>query len=111
MVLLADAKTSLESWIESNIIQKIPGEGERAVVAVLARRILNKIDKLSDVNNPLLTMTNLIVDGKLDEEVIIEIRQALGTKGKIQFKLPMIGSFAIDGDALDDLYSSLTTFR
>lgn len=111
MVLLADAKIGLESWIESNIIQKIPGEGERAVVAVLARRILNKIDKLSDVNNPLLTMTNLIVDGKLDEEVIIEIRQALGTKGKFQFKLPMIGSFAIDGDALDDLYSSLTTFR
>jgi hypothetical protein len=111
MVLLADAKTGLESWIEKSIIQKIPGEGKRAVVAVLARRILNNIDKLSDVNNPLLTMTNLIVDGKLDEEAIIELRQALGTKGKFELNLPMIGSFAIDGDALDDLYSSLTTFR
>lgn len=56
-------------------------------------------------------MTNLIVDGKLDEEAIIELRQALGTKGKFELNLPMIGSFAIDGDALDDLYSSLTTFR
>lgn len=111
MVLLADAKTGLESWIEKSIIQKIPGEGERTVVAVLARRILNNIDKLSDVNSPLLTMTNLIVDGKVDEEVIIELRQALGTKGKFEIKLPMIGKFAIDGDALDDLYSSLTTFR
>lgn len=111
MVLLVDAKTCLESWIEKNIIQKIPGEGKRATVATLAARILKNLDKLSGVNNPLLTLTNLIVDEKLDEEFIVELRQALGPKGKFEFNIPMIGKFAIDGEALDDLYSSLTTFR
>lgn len=110
MVLLADAKIGLESWIESNIIQKIPGEANRAIVAVFALRILKNIDKLADVKNPLLTLTNIIADGKLDEEAIIELRQSLG-KGKFELNLPMIGTLAIDGEALDDLYSRLSSYK
>lgn len=108
MVAVADAGQAIESWLERNVITRIPGEGKRAVVAVMAGRILkNAQDSVSALSqNPIVKASGLVKDGCIDEEVLVEIRTKLNG-GKLEFNIPLIGTLGIDGDAIDELYSEL----
>ncbi|MDE5899009.1 MAG: hypothetical protein K2H09_07095 [Treponemataceae bacterium] len=109
MVLIADAKQKVAAWIESNVITKIPGEGKRILTAVVVSRALNNAEKLAEglAKNPVISAAGIIDGDKLDESVLLEIRERLG-RGKIELPVPMIGTVGLDGEAIDSLYASLT---
>lgn len=108
MILIADAKTKLTRWIEKNIINKVPGEGKRVVMAVVVNRAMNNIDKVIPelTKNPILAATGIIDGESIDENILIEIREKLGAN-HFDINIPMIGTVGIDGEALDDLYNQI----
>ena len=108
MILIADAKTKITKWVEKNIINKIPGEGKRVVMAVVVSRAMNNIDKVIPelAKNPILAATGIIDGESIDENILIEIREKLGAN-HFDINIPMIGTIGIDGEALDDLYKQI----
>ncbi len=112
MTNIADAKVNLEKWIEKNLIAKIPGLSKRAAATVVVKRILKNSDTaLEEVQKIpalsfILASSGIIKDGMIDEDVLVEFRQEMGT-GTVDFSIPFIGEFSLDGDAVDSLYETL----
>lgn len=112
MTNIADAKVNLEKWIEKNLIVKIPGQAKRAGATVIARRVLNNSQTALEeaekipVARLLLRGSGIVKDGMIDEEALVEFRQELGA-GTVDFSIPLIGNFSLDGDAIDSLYEAL----
>lgn len=109
MVAIADAKEQLKNWIDKNLIMKIPGEGKRALVAVIANRVIQHGEQLLGGGMPgtyLLSGTGIIRDGMIDENVLLELRDALGS-GTIDIVIPLVGTFALDKEAVESLYQAL----
>lgn len=112
MTNIADAKINLEKWIEKNLIAKIPGLPKRAAATVVVKRILKNSDTaLEEVQKIpalsfILASSGIIKDGMIDEDVLVEFRQEMGT-GTVDFSIPFIGEFSLDGDAVDSLYEAL----
>lgn len=112
MVNIADAKDALAHWLDKDVIVQIPGEGRRVAVAVMANRILNNISSLVPEleKNPIIAASGLIRDGKVDESVLVEIREGL-KGGILKFPIPILGTITLDGEALDSLYQMLVSTR
>ena len=109
MVAIADAKEQFKNWIDKNLIMKIPGEGKRALVAVIANRVIQHGEQLLSGGMPgtyLLSGTGIIRDGMIDENVLLELRDALGS-GTIDIVIPLVGTFALDKEAVESLYQAL----
>ena len=112
MTNIVDAKETLANWLDRNVIVKIPGEGSRVVVAVMANRLLNNISELAPQleKNPFLAASGLIRDGKVDETILVELREGL-KGGTLKLPIPILGTITLDGEALDSLYQMLVSAR
>ena len=108
MVPIVDAKTIITEWLEKNVIVKIPGEGKRVLMAVLANRFLQNAEKVIDAiqSNPWVVATGIISNGCIDESILPEIREQLKA-GKLELPIPMLGTISFDGAAIDSLYADL----
>lgn len=111
MVKIADVTEKIKVWTEKNIIIKIPGEAKRAAVAVVANRLINNAESALNTNNALamiLKAGNIVRAGEIDENALVEYRQELGN-GKLEFSIPFVGNFQLDGDAIDSLYQAISS--
>lgn len=110
MTNIVDAKEALADWLDRYVIVKIPGEGSRVVVATMVNRLLNNISALVPEleKNPILAISGLIRDGKVDETILVEVREGL-KGGILKFPIPILGTITLDGEALDSLYQMLVT--
>lgn len=111
MVAVTDAKERVKAWAEKNLIRRIPGEGKRAVAAVIAGRVIDNAERVLDglggtAAGRVLAGSGILADGMLDETVLDEVREKLGA-GKIEFSVPLVGTFSLDGDAVDSLRAAL----
>ena len=109
MVPIVDAKTIIANWLDNNVIVKIPGEGKRVILAVLVNRFLQNAEKVTDAiqSNPWVVATGVLSNGQIDESILPEIREKLKTS-KLELNIPMVGTIALDGDAIDSLYEDLS---
>lgn len=111
MILIADAKQKIKDWAELNLIRKIPGEGKRALAAVIANRVIDNAETFLSQGSgaaAFLSGSGILRDGYFDETALAEIREALGA-GKFEFSVPLVGTFSLDGEAVDSLYQALVS--
>lgn len=112
MVNIVDAKEALANWLDRDVIVQIPGEGVRVAVGVMASRILNNLTTIAPKleSNLLISASGLIRDGKVDESILVEMRERL-KGGTLKFPIPILGTITLDGEALDSLYQMLVSTR
>lgn len=112
MTNIVDAKDVLAKWLDKDVIVKIPGETSRVAVAVMANRILNNLSTIAPKleQNLFIAASGLIRDGKVDESVLIELREGL-KGGTIKLPIPILGTISFDEEALDSLYQMLVSTR
>lgn len=112
MTNIVDAKDVLAKWLDKDVIVKIPGEGARVAVGVMASRILNNLTTIAPKleQNLFIAASGLIRDGKVDESVLVELREGL-KGGTLKIPIPILGTISLDGEALDSLYQMLVSTR
>lgn len=112
MTNIVDAKEALANWLDKDVIVKIPGEGSRVAVGVMANRILNNLTTIAPKleQNLFIAASGLIRDGKVDESVLVELREGL-KGGTLKIPIPILGTISLDGEALDSLYQMLVSTR
>lgn len=112
MVNIVDAKDVLANWLDTNVVTRIPGEGKRVVFAVMANRVLSNLQALTPAleKHPMVAVSGLIDGGKIDESILVEIREGL-KGGKLELPVPLLGTITLDGEALNSLYQMLVSTR
>lgn len=109
MATLAQVKTGVAAYIESEIISKIGGWQKWVAGAVVART-LDRADTIVNAlrQNPAVQMLGIFDDsGNIDVDALYAEFKRQAQRGPISFGVPMIGKLTLNEGDVDKIYQSI----